>query len=84
MTTLDEAAHLGAKEQDLAVISTLRADHVIQTSVVNAGVMRHPLLEQQQVLVFVTYGGVKLTNLRARPQVTVTFRSGWQWRATPS
>ena len=81
MTTLDDAAHLGAKEQGLAVISTLRADHAIQTSVVNAGVMRHPLVEQQRVLVFVTYGRVKLTNLRARPQVTATFRSGWQWVA---
>jgi PPOX class probable F420-dependent enzyme len=81
MTTLDDAASLGAKEQGLAVISTLRADRAIQTSVVNAGVMRHPLLEQQQVLAFVTYGKVKLANLRARPQVTATFRSGWQWAA---
>jgi hypothetical protein len=31
------------------------------------------------VLAFVTYGPVKLANLRVRPQVTVTFRSGWKW-----
>jgi PPOX class probable F420-dependent enzyme len=31
------------------------------------------------VLAFVTYGRVKLANLRARPQIAVTFRSGWQW-----
>src|SRR4029077_3960711 len=30
-------------------------------------------------LAFVTYGKVKLANLRARPQVSVTFRQGWQW-----
>ncbi len=30
-------------------------------------------------MAFVTYGRVKLANLRARPQVTTTFRSGWQW-----
>jgi PPOX class probable F420-dependent enzyme len=80
MTTLDEAAQLGAKDQGLAVISTLRADGTIQSSVVNAGVMRHPLVERS-VLVFVTYGKVKLANLRVRPQLTATFRSGWQWVA---
>jgi PPOX class probable F420-dependent enzyme len=80
MTTLDDAAQLGAKEQGLVVVSTLRADGTIQSSVVNAGVMRHPMLEKP-VLAFVTYGRIKLANLRARPQLTVTFRSGWQWVA---
>ena len=80
MTTLDDATQLGAKEQGLTVISTLRADGTIQTSVVNSGVMRHPLAEQP-VLAFVSYGKVKLANLRARPQLTATFRSGWQWVA---
>ena len=31
------------------------------------------------MLAFVTYGKVKLTNLRARPQLTVTARTGWTW-----
>lgn len=80
MTTLDDAAQMGAKEQGLAVISTLRADGTIQSSVVNAGVMRHPLVEKP-VLAFVSYGKVKLANLRTRRQLTATFRSGWQWVA---
>jgi PPOX class probable F420-dependent enzyme len=80
MTTLDDAARLGAMEHGLAVISTSRADGTIQSSLVNAGVMGHPLVEQS-VLTFVTYGKVKLANLRARPQLTATFRSGWQWVA---
>jgi len=80
MTTLDDAAQMGAKEQGLAVISTLRADGTIQSSVVNAGVMQHPLVDRQ-VLAFVSYGKVKLANLRTRPQLTATFRSGWQWAA---
>ncbi|MBW8765585.1 MAG: TIGR03618 family F420-dependent PPOX class oxidoreductase [Geodermatophilales bacterium] len=78
MTTLDEAAALAADEHDLAVVSTLRADSTIQASVVNAGVLAHPLTGRQ-ALAFVTYGRVKLANLRARPQVTVTFRHGWLW-----
>ena len=31
------------------------------------------------MLAFVTYGRVKLANLRARPQLTATFRNGWRW-----
>jgi PPOX class probable F420-dependent enzyme len=59
-------------------VATLRADTTIQSSLVNAGVIAHPATGDQ-VLAFVTYGKVKLTNLRERPQVTTTFRSGWQW-----
>ena len=80
MTTLDEAAALGRDEHGLVVVSTLRASGTIQSSVVNAGVLAHPSTGQP-VLAFVTYGPVKLANLRARPQLTVTFRSGWQWAA---
>ncbi len=59
-------------------MATLRADDTIQSSLVNAGVIAHPATGAQ-VLAFVTYGKVKLANLRARPQVTTTFRNGWQW-----
>jgi PPOX class probable F420-dependent enzyme len=80
MRTLDEACALGRQEQGLGVISTLRADATIHSSVVNAGVMAHPFTGEQ-VVGFVTYGKVKLANLRDRPQITVTFRSGWRWAA---
>jgi len=78
MTSLDDVSALAASEQHLAVVSTLRADSTLQASVVNAGVLPHPATGQQ-LLAFVTYGRVKLTNLRARPQATLTFRHGWQW-----
>jgi PPOX class probable F420-dependent enzyme len=80
MTTLEEVAALGREDHGLAVVSTLRADGTIQSSVVNAGVMRHPL-KAEDALAFVTYGKIKLANLRGRPQITVTFRSGWRWAA---
>jgi PPOX class probable F420-dependent enzyme len=80
MTTLDEAVAIAHEERGLAVISTLRADGTIQASVVNAGLLAHPATGQP-VLAFVTYGPVKLANLRARPQLTVTFRSDWRWAA---
>ena len=64
----------------MAVVSTLRADGTIQSSVVNAGVLPHPI-DGAEVVGFVTYGKAKLANLRARPQLSVTFRSGWEWAA---
>jgi PPOX class probable F420-dependent enzyme len=78
MTTLDDVALLGRAEQGLAVVSTVRADATIQSSLVNAGVLAHPV-SGAPTLAFVTYGRVKLANLRVRPQVAVTVRSGWRW-----
>jgi PPOX class probable F420-dependent enzyme len=78
MTTLQEVVDIARQDQFLAVVSTLRADATIQGSVVNAGVLSRPFTGTE-VVGFVTYGKAKLANLRSRPQVTVTFRSGWQW-----
>ncbi|MFL6162920.1 MAG: TIGR03618 family F420-dependent PPOX class oxidoreductase [Jatrophihabitantaceae bacterium] len=78
MTTLAEAVALAAADRGLAVISTLRADATIQASLVNVGLITHPATGEEG-LAFVTYGRVKLANLRARPQLAVTFRNGWQW-----
>jgi PPOX class probable F420-dependent enzyme len=78
MTTLKDAVALAAAESGLAVISTVRADGTVQASLVNVGLLPHPA-GGQPVLGFTTYGKVKLANLRARPQLAVTFRNGWQW-----
>ncbi len=78
MTTLDEAVALASGESGLAVISTVRADGTVQASLVNVGLLPHPA-NGQPSLAFTTYGKVKLANLRARPQLAVTFKNGWQW-----
>jgi PPOX class probable F420-dependent enzyme len=80
MTTLSDAEAIGSRDKFLAVISTARADGTIQSSLVNAGVLADPD-NGQQAVGFVTYGAAKLANLRIRPQVTVTFRAGWEWAA---
>ncbi len=78
MTTLDEAVALAAAESGLAVVSTVRADATVQASLVNVGLLPHPE-SGAPALGFATYGKVKLANLRARPQLAVTFRNGWRW-----
>ena len=74
-TTLSAAWELSRQDSGLTVVSTLRADHTIQSTLVNTGIIERG----EPLLAFVTYGRVKLANLRARPQVTATFRAGWQW-----
>jgi PPOX class probable F420-dependent enzyme len=80
VTTLQEAASLSSHEQGLVVVSTLRANGTIQSSLVNAGVLAHPVTGET-ILALVAVGPVKLANMRARPQVTATFRNGWHWAA---
>jgi PPOX class probable F420-dependent enzyme len=78
MTTLQDAIAIAGRERFLAIVSTVRADASVQSSVVNAGALPHPI-DGTEVVGFVTYGKAKLANLRARPQLSVTFRSGWEW-----
>lgn len=76
---LDDFRERAAGEHFLVVVSTARADGSIQSSVVNAGVMDHPV-HGTPIVAFVAAGGsVKLANLRARPRMTVTVRAGWRW-----
>ena len=78
MTSLQDVIDIGRSDHFLAVVSTLRPDDTIQSSVVNAGVLAHPI-DGADVVGFVTYGKTKLSNLRGRPQLSVAFRAGWQW-----
>jgi PPOX class probable F420-dependent enzyme len=81
MTTLGDFAALVPGDHGLCVVSTLRGDGTIQSSVVNAGVLPHPLTGDPVVGLVARGGSRKLANLRARPRATVVVRSGWQWAA---
>ena len=75
---LSDLAEMGRAERGLVVVATTRSDGSVQSTVVNAGVMSHPVSGRESVA-FVAAGRVKLANLRARPRATVTVRSGWRW-----
>jgi PPOX class probable F420-dependent enzyme len=77
---LSDVDRIAAGDGYLAVVATTRADGGVQASVVNAGTLAHPVTHDP-VVAFVTYGKVKLAHLRARPRLTVVFRSGWEWVA---
>jgi PPOX class probable F420-dependent enzyme len=81
MTDLAEFTGLVARDHGLAVVSTLRPDATISSSVVNAGVLAHPATGVQTVA-FVSRGDARrLAYLRAAPRITVVLRAGWQWAA---
>jgi PPOX class probable F420-dependent enzyme len=78
MTSLQDLTSTARAAEFLAVVSTLRPDLTIQSSVVNAGVVQHPA-SGDDVVGFVTYGKTKIANLRDRPQIAITFRAGIEW-----
>jgi PPOX class probable F420-dependent enzyme len=79
MTDVTDFASLVRRDSGLCVVSTLRAAGTIQSTVVNAGVLDHPVIGGP-VVGFTTRGhSVKLVNLRARPRATIVVRAGWEW-----
>jgi PPOX class probable F420-dependent enzyme len=79
MTDLADFARLVPDDHGLCVVSTLRADGSIQSSVVNAGVLPHPAGGREVVGLVARGGTRKLHNLRAHPYASVVVRAGWRW-----
>lgn len=72
-------ADMLSSDHGLCVLSTLRRDGSIQSSVVNAGVMAHPGTGEPVVALVAIGGARKLAHLRQDPRATVVARAGWQW-----
>lgn len=80
MTDLSKFAELVPLDNGLCVVSTLRRDGSVQSTVVNAGVLAHPLTGES-VVGLVAGGRAKVRNLRADPRCTIVARAGWRWAA---
>lgn len=75
MATLDDFSGLVGRDS-LCVVTTSRPDGTAQASVVNAGVLAHPV----DGVAFVARGdSLKVRHLRARPAATVVVRDGFEW-----
>ena len=79
MSGLDDFARLVQGDHGLCVVSTLRPDMTIASSVANAGVLAHPVTGAQVVGLVSRGDARRLDYLRARPRATVVVRAGWQW-----
>jgi PPOX class probable F420-dependent enzyme len=81
VATVDDIRRLVALDHGLASLSTLRADGGVHATLVNAGVIDHPV-DGEPVAAFVARPSTrKLANLLARPTATLHWRAGWAWVA---
>lgn len=81
MATIDDIRKLVALDHGLASLSTLRRDGSVQSTVVNAGVIDHPVTGQP-VAAFVGRPATrKIAHLRETPRGTLLWRAGWAWVA---
>jgi PPOX class probable F420-dependent enzyme len=81
MADLGVFSDLIPRDHGLCVLSTLRADGSIHSTVVNAGVLAHPVTGTEVVGLVAAGGTAKLRNLRADPRATIVARASWQWAA---
>ena len=79
MSGLEDFARLVRGDHGLCVVSTLRPDGTIQSSVVNAGVLAHPVTGVPVVGLVSRGDARRLANVRERPRVTIVVRAGWEW-----
>jgi PPOX class probable F420-dependent enzyme len=79
MTDLETVASYLTEEHGLAVVSTTRADGSVLSSVVNCGVLDHPVTGERCVA-FVSRGAAsRLAHIRRGSEVTIAIRRGWRW-----
>ena len=81
MANIEDFRRLVAGDHGLVVVSVTRTDGTISSSVVNAGVLPHPVTGATVVGMVIRGGTRKLAYLRERPYANVVVRSGWQWAA---
>ncbi|ORA58378.1 TIGR03618 family F420-dependent PPOX class oxidoreductase [Mycobacteroides franklinii] len=79
MTDISAFSELVDLDHGLCVLSTVRGDGSVQSSVINAGVMPHPRTGEPVVALVAAGGTRKLDHLRADPRATIVVRAGWRW-----
>jgi PPOX class probable F420-dependent enzyme len=78
---LEAARRLGAAEHWLVVVATTRPDGSVHASLVNAGIVDHPVTGEPTIALVARGDARKLVHLRRTGHATVVFHSGWQWVA---
>jgi len=81
MADIEDFRRLVAGDHGLVVVSAVRDNGTISSSVVNAGVLPHPLTGATVVGMVARGGTKKLAHWRQRPYANVVIRAGWQWAA---
>ena len=77
--TLDDVRRLVAADHGLATLATTRGDGTVHVTLINAGVLPHPVTGTDVVALVAIGGTRKLGHLRDRPHAAITWRAGWNW-----
>ena len=81
MADLADFEALVPGEHGLAVMTVIGQNDRMRPSVVNVGVLDHPLTGERVVGAVIQGSARKLANLRERPRISVVLRVGWRWAA---
>jgi len=81
MADLADFEALVPGEHGLAVMTVIGQNDRMRPSVVNVGVLDHPLTGARVVGAVILGSARKLANLRERPRISVVLRVGWRWAA---
>ncbi len=79
MPGLDDVKKYLSTETGLAVISTTQADGRVLSSLVNCGVIAHPVSGEQRVAMVSGGDAARLGHVRRGSEVTVAVTRGWNW-----
>ena len=79
MADLDLVEQLGASNHGLAIVSVVRSDGSIHSSLVNAGVLDHPVTGVRVVGCVLGGSTRKLAYARRAGRAALAFQHGWQW-----
>ena len=79
MPGLDDVNKYLSTETGLAVISTTQADGRVLSSLVNCGVIAHPVSGEQRVAMVSGGDAARLGHVRRGSEVTVAVTRGWNW-----
>lgn len=79
MANLDDVRSFLADETGLATVSTVQADGRVLSSVVNCGVIDHPVSGESVVALVSVGAAARLGHIRRGSEVTVSVRRGWSW-----
>jgi PPOX class probable F420-dependent enzyme len=81
MADLADFEALVPADLGLVVMTVIGPDGRMRPSVVNAGVIDHPVTGSRVAAAVVHGQARKLAHLRSRPRASVVLRAGWRWAA---
>ena len=77
---LQQMRRLLGAEHGLSVVSLVRPDGTVSASVVNAGLLPHPIDGATRLGFVVAGSSYKRRRLGIEPRLTLTVRVGWEWQ----